>query len=179
MIRRPIFNARSRASELTRTASSTCAGVAVVRSITLLQLIVADEGDAVEIDLLTGSRAAATGIAARLLQDGRAQQADQQRARDRRSDRGSEILRRAAQRADVARKLLGRGRDQHVEQQRDQRSLPDAEQRSSPIRTGTALQSLRTTKASHNSADRANNEAVAADLPRRQPSVELARSASR
>ena len=150
MISRPIFSARSRASVLTRTASSTCSGVAVVRCHHAPQPVVADEVDAVEIDLRLdlGRQRRVLGNAA---QDGCAQQADQQRARDRRSDRGGEILRGAAQRADIARELLRRGGDQHVEQQRDQRALADAEQDQAE-QHGTALQSLRTTKASHSSA---------------------------
>ncbi len=51
MISRPIFKARSRDSVLTRTASVTCAGGRRGLGQRFLQPVVADEVDAVEIDL--------------------------------------------------------------------------------------------------------------------------------
>ena len=91
------------------------------------------------------------GLAAMLPSAIGAEQADQQRPGHRRSDRGGEILRGAAQRADVAGEFFRRRGDQHIEQQRDQRALPDAEQDEAE-QDRDSLQSLRTTKASHTSA---------------------------
>ena len=92
MISSPIFSARSRASVLTRTASVDL--LPASRSClpcTLSQPVVADEGDVVEIDLRLDLRRQHR-ILGDAAQDGRAQQADEERAGDRRSDRGGEIV---------------------------------------------------------------------------------------
>ena len=92
----------------------------------LEQPVVGDEVDVVEIDLRL-DLGRQPRIVGQLIQDHAAQQADQERAGYRRADRGGEVLGGAAQRADVARELLGRGGDQHVEEQRDERSLAEPE----------------------------------------------------
>jgi hypothetical protein len=66
---------------------------------------------------------------------------------------------------------LGRGGDQHVEQQRDHRSLPDAEQ-DEPEENGNFAPVVAHDKGEPHERNGAQNEAVAADLPRRQPVVE-------
>ena len=127
MISSPIFSARSRASVLTRTASATCAGVGRRPPHDFLQPVVADEGDVVEIDLRLdlGRQRGVLGNAA---QHGRAQQADEERARDAVPTAAARLLVVPRNDPTSPARLLGRGGDQHVEQQRHQRSLPDAEQ---------------------------------------------------
>ena len=85
--------------------------------------------------------------------------------------RGGEVLRGAAQRADVAGELLRRGGDQDVEQQRHQRALADAEQ-DQPEQHRDLAPVVAHDEGEPDQRDGAEREAVAADLPRRQPVVE-------
>ena len=83
---------------------------------------------------------------------------------------GGEILRRAAQRADIARQLLRRRRDQHVEQQCHQRPLADAEHDQPEHAPGPSLQSLRHDKGEPQQRRPCSRmKPIAADLPRREP----------
>ncbi len=127
MMRRPILSARSRASVFTRTASVTCSGDRGRALQRAAQAVVADKGDAVEIDLglkLRRQHRARRDLAER---DG-AEQARREARRpppSRPRRRGFAWSRAGA---DVTGERLRRRRHQHVEQQRHQRALADAEQ---------------------------------------------------
>jgi hypothetical protein len=103
---RPILSARNRASVLARTASAPLRRGGGGAGEDGMQMVVADEVDAVEIHLRLelGRQLGACGNAT---ERNRAQEADHERTGDRRSHRGRQILCGTAQRPDIAREPLG------------------------------------------------------------------------
>src|SRR5690606_29872811 len=133
------------------------------------QAIVADERHLVEVEL---------GL--QLIRDPRvvdelavhagAEDADDERGRDRRADAGREIVRAAAERSDVARELLRRGRDEHVEEQRDQGALAEAgERHAGDHHAGAPI--VADHRGEEGERDRRDEEGAARDGPRAREAI--------
>ena len=92
----------------------------------LPQFVVAHEVRIVEVDLLDEFRRQAGVVIGGRCQTGR-EHRDQQRSHHRSADGRRKILRGAPDRTDITGQMLRRGRDQHIEHQSHQRTLPNAE----------------------------------------------------
>ena len=170
-IRKAARRARRRAASLMSTASATCAGVAVVALSGAQQLIVADEVDAVEVDL--GLERGRDGrVVRQVVEDEQAEQAHRHDAGEGRAQGGREVVGHAAHRAHVAGQLFRRAGHQHVEQQRQQRAFAQAEDRPARGSPPACPSRCWIVNASRARPVATTTKAIAGDLARGQPGVE-------